>query len=195
MDISEKIITYRHKLKNSKNSLLTGSFWAISNNVIRLSTGLISIPLTIKYLGSERYGLWMLVISTLAYISFLDLGITPILKNNMSAAYARNDNSKLEFYISSSITVSIIILILIIPTSIAASSIDWISLLKISDTTAKEEILPLIITVQSISFLTLSLSSIDCIYSALMRIGILKFYDCLSSIIGFILLLISIKLC
>ncbi len=193
-NIKVKISKLIYELNNEKNSLFSGSFWAICNNIIRLCTGLISVPLTVGYLGSERYGIWMLITSSLAFVSFLDVGITPILKNRMTEAYTKKDNLQITFYTSSSILVTIFISILIIPISTLACSVNWIDFLKISDLTAKTEIFPLILIVQFISFLTLAFSIIDTIYAASLRISILKFYDCIASIVGFILLLISIKL-
>ncbi len=45
------------------------------SKVVSILTGLITVPLTIKYLGAERYGLWMTISSTIAMLTFADLGI------------------------------------------------------------------------------------------------------------------------
>src|SRR5262249_37589933 len=38
-------------------------------------TGLISVPITMKYLGAERYGVWMTVSSAVILLVFADLGL------------------------------------------------------------------------------------------------------------------------
>ena len=42
---------------------------------IALLTGLVSVPLTFRYLGAERYGIWMVLVSIIAAMGFADLGI------------------------------------------------------------------------------------------------------------------------
>src|SRR5208283_4384594 len=43
--------------------------------VITVSTSLITVRLTIRYLGTERYGLWMTITSVVSFLIFADLGI------------------------------------------------------------------------------------------------------------------------
>lgn len=47
-------------------------------------TGLISVPLTVNYLGVERYGLWITISSTIAFLAFADLGLGNGLLNAIS---------------------------------------------------------------------------------------------------------------
>ena len=42
---------------------------------IGVATSLISVPLTLHYLGVERYGLWMTISSVIAMLGFADLGL------------------------------------------------------------------------------------------------------------------------
>ncbi len=58
-----------------------------------LSNGitLISLPLAVRYLGAERYGVWATITTTAVWINLLDLGIANTLTNNISRAYALGD--------------------------------------------------------------------------------------------------------
>jgi O-antigen/teichoic acid export membrane protein len=58
---------------------------------IALLTGLISVPLTFRYLGAERYGIWMVLVSIIAAMGFADLGIGNGLMNAVSEAYGKDD--------------------------------------------------------------------------------------------------------
>ena len=58
---------------------------------IGLLASLISVPLTYRYLGPERYGIWMVLISIIAAMSFADLGIGNGLMNAVSEAYGKDD--------------------------------------------------------------------------------------------------------
>ena len=42
---------------------------------ISIAAALISVPLTLHYLGAERYGMWMIMSSFVAILGFADLGI------------------------------------------------------------------------------------------------------------------------
>ena len=49
----------------------------------------ISLPLALRYLGPERYGVWATVASVSVWINLLDLGIANSLTNLIGRAYAR----------------------------------------------------------------------------------------------------------
>lgn len=61
--------------------------------VITILTGLISVPLTVKYLGTERYGLWMTISSTISFLTFADLGIGNGLLNAVSKSHGMDDRA------------------------------------------------------------------------------------------------------
>lgn len=68
-----------------------------------MSTGLISVPLTLRYLGPERYGLWMVLISLIAVMGFADLGIGNGLMNAISEAYGKDDRPLAREYLTSAL--------------------------------------------------------------------------------------------
>jgi O-antigen/teichoic acid export membrane protein len=68
---------------------------------IALLTGLISVPLTFRYLGSERYGIWMVLVSIIAAMGFADLGIGNGLMNAVSEAYGKDDRPLAKEYVTS----------------------------------------------------------------------------------------------
>lgn len=78
----------------------------------RLLTVFVSVPLTISYLGNERYGLWLTISSTLAFFSFADLGIGNGLLNMISEADGKDDrNSAIQavssaFFLLAALSVS-----------------------------------------------------------------------------------------
>ncbi len=68
---------------------------------IQVLTSLITVPLTLHYLGLERYGMWMTISSTIAMFSFADLGIGNGLLNAISEAHGRGDRESASGYVSS----------------------------------------------------------------------------------------------
>src|SRR5665811_302111 len=52
---------------------------------------LVSLPLAVRYLGAERFGVWAKITSTVALLNLLDLGIASTLTNHVARAYALGD--------------------------------------------------------------------------------------------------------
>ena len=58
---------------------------------IAFATGFITVPLTLHYLGPERYGMWATLSSVIALAGFADLGLGNGLLNALAAAHGRDD--------------------------------------------------------------------------------------------------------
>src|SRR4051794_26485261 len=54
---------------------------------IAFATGFVTVPLTLHYLGPERYGMWATLSSVIAMAAFADLGLGNGLLNALSAAH------------------------------------------------------------------------------------------------------------
>lgn len=63
-------------------------------------TLLITVPMTLPYLGEERFGVWMTVSSIAGLLSFLDFGIGNGLINRVAEANTNNDKKELCFVIT-----------------------------------------------------------------------------------------------
>lgn len=59
--------------------------------VVSILAGLVSLPLTVGYLGAERYGLWIAISAWLQLFAFSDLGVCNALVNLLSEANGRRD--------------------------------------------------------------------------------------------------------
>jgi O-antigen/teichoic acid export membrane protein len=79
---------------------LTALVSAFAQSVSML-TMLISVPLTLNYLGAERYGLWLTIGSLIALLGFADLGLGNGLLNAIAEANGRNDHQAARSYVSS----------------------------------------------------------------------------------------------
>lgn len=62
---------------------------------------LVSVPLTIHYLGAERYGIWMTISSIVAMLSSADLGIGYGLMNMVAESFGKDDQEASARYVSS----------------------------------------------------------------------------------------------
>jgi O-antigen/teichoic acid export membrane protein len=75
--------------------------------VLSALLALISLPLAVRYLGAERYGVWATVVSVALWVNLLDLGIAASLTNMISQAYARQDQTEAARAFSSALAVTL----------------------------------------------------------------------------------------
>lgn len=61
---------------------------------------LLLIPLTIKYINSSQYGVWLTLSSLISWMSFFDIGLGNGLKNRLATANALKDYENAKIYIS-----------------------------------------------------------------------------------------------
>jgi O-antigen/teichoic acid export membrane protein len=66
---------------------------SILNKGVSALALLISVPLTVGYLGVERYGVWLALSSLIAIIAYVDLGLSSGLVNAISAADGDKDHA------------------------------------------------------------------------------------------------------
>ena len=84
--------------------------------ILAMGMGYISIPLFLKFLGKQDYGLWMTIFSIINWIYTFDLGIGNGLRTKLSESIARKDYSSSKEYITtgyivlSTIAISILFL-------------------------------------------------------------------------------------
>ena len=69
---------------------------------------LISLPLAVRYLGAERYGVWATVASVAVWANLLDLGVATSLTNLLSQAFARQDRKKAARAFSNALAVTLV---------------------------------------------------------------------------------------
>ncbi len=68
---------------------------------ISVVSAIITVPLTLHYLGAERYGLWMAISSVIALAGFTDFGLGNGLINAVARAHGENDQEMAACSVSS----------------------------------------------------------------------------------------------
>ena len=73
--------------------------------------GFVLLPVTIGYVNSETYGIWLTISSMVAWISFFDIGIGNGLKNKLAEALAQDDYELGRKYVSTTYAILSLIFI------------------------------------------------------------------------------------
>lgn len=84
-----------------------------------LACSLIMVPITLNYLDTENYGVWMAMTSVLYWFAFFDIGLGNGMRNYVAAALSAGDKEKARSYFSTAMFIltglAIIIAIIVIP--------------------------------------------------------------------------------
>jgi len=69
---------------------------------INILLSFFTVPVTLKYLNQEEYGLWLTIYSIMTWLMYFDGGLGSGLRNKFTQAKAKNENYKIRSYISTS---------------------------------------------------------------------------------------------
>ena len=100
---------------------------------ISIAVSFILIPLTLGYVSSGTYGIWLTISSMALWLGFLDIGFSQSLKNKLAEAIALNKWTKARKYVS---TAYVVMAGIFIPTCLILLSIiqyiNWAKLLNVA---------------------------------------------------------------
>lgn len=126
--------------KERYRRVILSSATSVAARGVGILTGLVSVPLTIRYLGIERYGLWMTVTSLVAMLMFADLGIGNGLINAVSEADGRDDRVGARVAVSSAFYLLLGIAIgLSLLFAVAYPFIPWPRIFNVTSELARKE--------------------------------------------------------
>jgi O-antigen/teichoic acid export membrane protein len=97
------------------------------------------VPLTINFLDTENYGIWLTLSSFIAWFSFFDIGLGNGLRNKFAEAKAKGDIKLAKAYVSSAYyTIGAVSLGLIVVFFILNFFIDWTKVFNATASLQKE---------------------------------------------------------
>ena len=101
---------------------------------VSILVSLFLVPITLNYVDSELYGIWMTLSSFMLWLNFFDIGFTLGLQNKLTEALARNDMDLGRSLVSTTYFVMMVVFIpLCIVLEVTLPFVDWSSLLNISE--------------------------------------------------------------
>jgi O-antigen/teichoic acid export membrane protein len=138
------------------------------SKALALIISFISVPLTVHYLGPERYGVWLTISSVLMWMSLTDFGLTGnALVNRLSSAHGREDRETAREY-----TASAFWALLSLSAAIGAIFfatfhwIPWRSIFRASGAVSNSELNQTCALTLAIFVISLPLSMLNSIYNA-----------------------------
>jgi O-antigen/teichoic acid export membrane protein len=124
------------------------------------------VPLTINFLDTENYGIWLTLSSFIAWFSFFDIGLGNGLRNKFAEAKAKGDLTLAKAYVSSAyFTIGSVCLLVILVFLVLNFFIDWTVVFN-ADIALQKELRILMPVVFSFFCLQLVVKLITTIYTA-----------------------------
>jgi O-antigen/teichoic acid export membrane protein len=155
----------------------------------------ISVPLTLSYLGPERFGLWMAISAAITMLSFADFGLGNGILNAVSHASGRNDKVAIHQFVSNGFIMLTAIAALMLLVFVAAyRHVPWPSVFNVSSATAALESGPVVFVLAICFFATLPLGATQKIQLGLQRGHWGYMWEAVGSLMGLLGIIIATQL-
>ena len=126
---------FTHQFKGSERSKkakknILAMFFIKGGNI---ALNFLLVPLTLHYVNSETYGIWLTISSMVAWLSFFDIGINNGLKNKLAEAFAHKNYILGKKYVSTTYAILALIFIPVMFVGIfIIPHINWYGILNIT---------------------------------------------------------------
>lgn len=154
--------------------------------ILAIGCSFLIIPLMIKYLGNEQYGIWSTLLSIVSWIVLFDIGIGNGLRNKISESLAKDSPHEAQKYISTAyIMIGFISIVLLCIFLLASNYIPWQSTFNTQVLSNNE--LKLVVNITAgFLFINFWLSLINQVFNGLQKSSIVVFSQFLSNLLSLI---------
>jgi O-antigen/teichoic acid export membrane protein len=154
---------------------------------VSVATALISVPLTLNYLGSERYGMWMTMSSLIAMFSFADLGMGHGIMSVVAQLSGTANRGTVRSVASSGFfALSAIAALILIAFSVLYPFVSWPDLFNVKSVAARSEAGPALAVVVMCFALAIPLAVVARIQMGLQQSYAASLWRCLGNVLGLI---------
>ncbi len=161
--------------------------------LISLGTALITVPLTLHYLGAERYGLWMTISSLVVMLAFADFGIGNGVLNAVAKAHGNNDVQALRVCVSSGYCIlSLVALGLLVLLAVSYAFVPWPALFNVNNELARREVGPAVAVFLACFALAVPLGIVQRVQMGLQRSFLASLWQCVGSVLGLLGVIVAV---
>ena len=136
MSTASSVLSYlRSTLNKGQERSVKAKKNILGSLVIRgLSIGIsfVLVPLTINYINTSNYGIWLVLSSIVGWFSFFDIGLTQGLRNKFAEAKAQGDDDSAQVYVSTTYAIlGIIFTAVWLIYLLVSQYLDWSAILNV----------------------------------------------------------------
>ncbi len=170
----------------SRQALLT-TLTAFGSRGFGMALSLISVPLTVRYLDPERFGLWNTICSTLAWLSIADLGLGNGLTNAIVKAVAAGDTADEREAISTAFVILLrIALVLGLIFAAVFPFVPWERVYAVSEQIPRDEVRAAVFLIGTLFVLSFPLSVVERVYTGHQQGYIANYWGMVGNVLGLV---------
>lgn len=121
---------YSDRSKVVFKNFIISSFVRVAGILLSFAT----LPITLKYLSRDEYGVWLTIYSMMAWLTYFDGGLGSGLRNRIGESMSRKEIGKIQSYISTSYFILLCTIAILIPCFyLFGFWFDWAVFLGVAD--------------------------------------------------------------
>jgi len=106
-------MTLEQRSNNRNKRIKKTAFAAMLAKGINALSGLITVPITLNYLGAEQFGIWMALTGFVAFLSFTDMGLGIGLQNALTRCNGKDDEKTPSYLVSTALFLTTLLCVLL----------------------------------------------------------------------------------
>lgn len=171
-------------------AILQGVVTGLGNKLVGMLISFLAVPLTIGYLGTERYGAWVTIGSLLAWLQLTDFGLSNGLTNAVTTAAGQDRPDLVRMHLSNGMTLLAGIAASVgLVAAVAWPFLNWGWIFGVSDPATLAELGPAMATALAVFLIQFPLSSAGKIYMAYQEGRIGTYWGIAGNVLSFIALI------
>lgn len=179
----------QRKLKNDPRlaRLVHGSASSVIGRGMGMVVSAITLPLTIRYLGRDEYGIWITISTTVVMLAVLDLGISSTLINFIAKSHAEDNKQSAQHYFASAfwITAALASMLACLG-AVLWRYLPWASLFNIKDAVIQQEASRCVAISFGFFLLNLPLSLGNRVLGGYQEVQISNYFAMFSNVLGLV---------
>lgn len=168
---------------------------AIFAKLLSVGVALLTVPLTLGYLGPERYGMWLIMSSFVAILSFADLGVGNGVLNTVAAAHGRDDRAGIRAAISSGMAALVgVAAVIAAGFALAYPHLDWFRVFNVDTPLARAEAGPALAVFVGCFALAVPTGVVQRVQLGLQQGFVASLWQCAGSLLALVGVLLAIRM-
>jgi O-antigen/teichoic acid export membrane protein len=160
---------------------------------IQVGTALISLPITVRYLGTERYGLWLIISSVSTVLNFMDFGMGNGLLNAVARARGCDDQDDAARNIASAFfMLTAVSGMLLIGGAIAYPWVHWPAIFNVHSAIAAKECGPAVAVFFTLSVLSMPVAVVQRVQYGYQQGYLSTAWQAAGSVLSLVALLVAV---
>ena len=175
--------------------ILRGIFSGLLGRGVAVIVSFVSVPLTVRYLGAERYGAWVTISTAMAWIALADFGLSSSLTNAVSEGYASGNREQARSFVASAFwSLGGVAVLLSVVFFAVWRFVPWARVFNVHSTQAQEEIGLAAATAFATFVISFPFSIIPRIYGAYQETAVANGWAAAGSVLSLVALVLATRL-